>query len=111
MARYQYIILSQAKAGQEDEFRRWYRERHLVDVARHEAVISARLFEPDFQKVYDLDAPTWSLLTIYELETDNPQATLDEIRALAGSDDMPMTDAIDKAGMVQVIAHQIAAIG
>ena len=110
MARYTYVILSQAKPGRAEEYRRWYREQHLVDVARQPGVINARLFEPDVQKVYDLDAPTWSLMTMYELETDDPAGTMEAIRSLAGSDDMPMTDALDKSGMVQVVATQVAAI-
>ena len=108
MARYQYMILSRAKLGREEEYRRWYAERHLVDVARQEGVISARLFAPDVQRVYDLDAPDYVLMTLYELETDDPQAMVDRIRAMSGSAEMPDTDSIDKSGMVQIVGHQIA---
>ncbi|TVV76718.1 hypothetical protein [Sphingomonas solaris] len=110
MARYHYVILSQAKAGMVEEYRRWYRDQHLADVRRQPGVVSARLFEPVVQKVYDLEAPTWSLMTMYELETDDPAGTMEAIRSLSGSAGMPATDSIDKSGMVQVIATQIAAI-
>lgn len=108
MARYQYVILSQAKPGQEAEFVRWYKEQHLPDVARQPGVVSARLFQPALQKVYDVEVPTYALLTMYELETDDPEATMEAIKAKAGSAEMPMTDALDKTGMIQVIAAQIA---
>lgn len=108
MARYQYVILSQAKPGQEAEFLRWYKEQHLPDVARQPGVVGARLFAPEVQKVYDLDAPTYQLLTLYELECDDPAAMMEAIRAKAGSAEMPMTDALDKTGMIQVIARPIA---
>ena len=107
MARYQYVILSQAKPGQEAEYVRWYKEQHLVDVARQPGVVSARLFQPDLQKVYDIEIPRYTLMTMYELETDDPEATMEAIRALSGSAEMPMTDTIDKTGMIQVIATQI----
>lgn len=110
MARYHYMILSRARPGQVDEYRRWYAEQHLSDVARQPGVVSARLFVPDVQKTYDLDAPDWELMTLYELETDDPSGAMEAIRALAGSAGMPMTDTLDKSGMVQVIAHQIAAV-
>lgn len=109
MARYHYVILSQAKSGQETEYVRWYKEQHLPDVARHPAVVSARLFQPDVQKVYDVEVPSYTLMTIYELETDDPAAAMESIKALAGSSEMPMTDALDKTGMIQVIATQIGA--
>jgi hypothetical protein len=110
MARFQYVILSRAKPGQKDEYVRWYREQHLVDVARLPGVVNARLFSPDWQKDYELGAPEYSLFTLYELETDDPVATVEGIRALAGSSGMPMTEALDKSGMIQLIGHQIAAI-
>ncbi|PXA82824.1 hypothetical protein DMC47_44995 [Nostoc sp. 3335mG] len=108
MARYQYVILSQAKPGQEAEFIRWYKEQHLVDVARQPGVVSAKLFQPAVQKAYDVEIPDYVLMTMYELETDDPAATMEAIKALAGSAEMPMTDALDKTGMIQVIAAQIA---
>ena len=111
MARYHYVILSRAQAGQEAAYRRWYAEQHLPDVARQPGVVSAKLFAPVVQTVYDLDAPAWTLMTLYELECDDPAATTAAIKALAGTAAMPMTDALDKSGMVQVIGEQIAAIG
>ena len=111
MARFRYVIVSQARPGREAEYQRWYAEQHLADVARHPHVVSATLHEVVFQKDYDLAAPDYRLLTTYELESDDPQATIEDIRAQAGSAGMPMTDALDKTGMLQVIGRQIAAIG
>jgi hypothetical protein len=111
MARYQYVILSRAKVGQEEEYVRWYREQHLADVVRLPGVVNGRLFLQDWQKDYDLGPPQYCLMTIYELETDDPVATVDAIRGLLGSEHMPSTDTLDKSGMIQVIGHQIAAIG
>ena len=110
MARYHYMILTQAKAGQVDEFRRWYAEQHLADVRRQPGVVSAKLFVPEVQKVYDMEAPTWALMTLYELETDAPTGTMEAIKAQSGSSGMPMTDTLDKSGMIQVISRQIAAL-
>ena len=110
MARYTYVVLSQAQPGQDDEFRRWYVDQHLADVVKHPDVLSARLLVPDFQKTYDLNPPAYCLLTIYEIESDDPEGTVESIKALAGTEAMPMTDALNRSGMIQVVAHQIAAI-
>lgn len=110
MARYRYAIVSRAKPGREEDYKRWYREQHLVDVARHPDVVSATLHEVVLQKDYDLGAPRYCLLTTYELESDDPEATMESIRAQAGSDAMPMTDALDRTGMLQLIAREIGRI-
>ncbi|MDO6414473.1 hypothetical protein Q4F19_08785 [Sphingomonas sp. BIUV-7] len=104
MARYEYVILGRGKEGRDQEFRDWYDSDHLADVARVEGIVSARRLNIDYQKVYDLDVPSYTSLTIYELETDDPAALVAKIAAMAGTDAMPMSDAIEKSGMLQVVA-------
>ena len=72
MARFSYTVLSRSQPGQEEEFVRWYIEQHLPDVVRMPGVVSAKLHRMDFQRVYDIDAPQWTLMTLYELEGDDP---------------------------------------
>jgi monoterpene epsilon-lactone hydrolase len=109
MARFQYTILSSATPGREEDFIAWYRGRHLADVCRMPGVIGGKLFQMDFQRVYDLDAaPQWTLMTIYELEGDDPEPIIAAIRAASGSAQMPATDALTKVGMVQAAGHLIA---
>lgn len=104
MARYEYVILGRGKEGRDQEFRDWYDANHLDDVARVEGVVSARRLNISYQKVYDIEVPQYTSLTIYELETDDPVALVAKLAAMAGSDEMPMTDAIEKSGMLQVVA-------
>ena len=111
MARFQYTILSRSQAGQEEEYISWYAEQHLPDVTRMPGVVSAKLFRMDFQRVYDLDAPQWTLMTLYELEGDDPEAMINALRDASGSAEMPATDTLDKSGMIQAAGHLIAQIG
>lgn len=109
MPRFTYAVLSRAVAGREAEFVAWYRDRHFADVLRMPGVVGGKLISLDFQRVYDLaDAPQWTLLTLYELEGNDPESVIDTIRAASGSDDMPMSDALTKAGMVQAAGRVIA---
>ena len=105
MARFQYMILNRAKPGQAEEFKRWYRDQHLADVRRVEGVVDAKLFDITFQKDYDLDLPGYDVMTVYELECEDPVAKMEEIKAMSGSEAMPGTDTIEKSGMVQAIGH------
>lgn len=108
MARFHYAVLSQAVSGREEEFIRWYRDQHLPDVVKMPGVVSGKLIELDFQRVYDLDAPQYTLLTLYELEGDDPETVIDSIKAASGSDGMPMSSSLTKAGMIQAAGRLIA---
>lgn len=108
MARFQYVIFNRAKPGQEAEFKRWYTEQHLYDVRKVEGVLDAKLFEIDYTKTYDLEVPAWVVMTVYELETDDPAAKIEEIKALSATDAMVPTDTIEKSGMLQAVGHLIA---
>ena len=110
MARFQYTVLSRSQPGQEEEFIRWYVEQHLPDVMAMPGVVNARLFRMDFQRVYDLDAPQWTLMTLYELEGDAPETMINRLRDASGTAAMPATDTLDKSGMIQAAGHLIAEI-
>ncbi len=71
-------------------------------------VVAGKLIRLDFQRAYELDAPEWTLLTLYELEGDDAASIIDSIRAASGSDAMPMSDALTKAGMIQAAGRLIA---
>ena len=103
MARYRYVVLSSAKPDQAEEFKAWYRDQHLADVRRQPGVMAAELFELAFKKTYDLEIPDYTLMTIYELETDDPAAKIAELKALSGSAEMPSTPTIEKSGMLQAV--------
>ena len=111
MARFNYTVLSRSQPGQEEEYVRWYTEQHLPDVVRMPGVVSARLMRMDFQRVYDFEAPQWTLMTWYELEGDDPEQIIDALKAASGSARMPGTDTLDKSGMIQAAGHLIAEIG
>ena len=111
MPRFNYTVLSRSLPGQEEEYVRWYAEQHLPDVKRMPGVISAKLFRMDFQRVYDLDAPQWTLMTLYELEGESAEVIIDSIKAASGTPAMPAAESLDKSGMIQAAGHLIAEIG
>jgi hypothetical protein len=110
MARYHYVVLAAAVPGREAEFDEWYDKRHLADVAKVDGIVSGCRFNIVFQKVYDLDAPQWHSLTIYEIETDDPEAFLAHISSKAGTEAMPLSDALTKVGMIQVVGRAMGEI-
>ena len=103
MGRYSYVVLTRSKPGREAEFLSWYDEHHLADVARIPGIVSARRFNVSHQKVVNLDAPQWHSMAIYEIEADDPRSVLSAIYAASGSAMMPLTEAYDRDGLVEVI--------
>lgn len=110
MARYTYAVLSTGAAGREEEFRTWYKEQHLNDVARMPGVVSARLLFPHFQVSDGMGVPQFSALALYELESEEPQAMIDAMFAKAGTDEMPLTDAMDMTGLLQFVGQEVHSV-
>jgi hypothetical protein len=108
LSKHKYVILSRSHPGREDEYERWYGDQHLADVCRCEGVVHGELYRLELQKTYELDAPQWSHMTIYDLECEDPQSILGAIVAVSGTGAMPLSGALTKAGMVQAVGHLVA---
>jgi hypothetical protein len=104
MPRYQYLILSRAEPGREAEFDDWHDNQHLADMARVDCVLSAESFDVQWQSTPGQETPPWRLLSIYEVEADDPQSALDQFTAVAGTTAMPLSDAVSRSGMIRLIA-------
>jgi hypothetical protein len=112
VARFTYTVLLQAHPGREDELIEWYSGQHLHDVRKMPGVVSGKLLKLDFHRVYELgDAPKWTVMTIYELDCEDPEPTINRIRDTSGSPEMPACDAVSRVGMIQVAGHEIASAG
>jgi hypothetical protein len=105
VARFSYVVLTCAARGREAEFARWYDEQHLDDVQRVKGVVSARRFQLLDQKTTNLDAPAWQSLAIYEIESADPQSVLSAITSASGTKAMPLSEALDKNGLVQLLVE------
>jgi hypothetical protein len=108
MARFDLVVLSRCTPGEEDSYEDWYANQHLPDVCRIEGVVSARLTKVRYQKDYDLDCPPYGYLTIYEMDGNDPNAIMESILAVSGTDAMPLSPALNKDKMVQAIGETIA---
>lgn len=103
MPLYTYLAFTRALPGREAEFDRWYDEQHLTDVSKMPGIISAKRFQIEWQSANEFEPPQWRSLAVYEIDSDNPQATLTAIRAASGTKMMPLSEALTKAGMLQLL--------
>jgi hypothetical protein len=95
MGRYLFVVLTEPVEGMEDEFNDWYTNRHLSDVLKLDAYVSAQRFRyvsrgPD-------DVPLRKYLAIYETETDDVAETQRRLVEVVATPAMPFSSAIDRS--------------
>lgn len=95
MAKYTLVVLTNAVEGKEDEFNQWYSEKHLDDVLSIPGFVAAQRHKIVGEPV--AANPLWRYFATYELDTDDPQGSIDEMMRRVGTDKMPMSDGMDSA--------------
>ena len=101
MAKYVFVVMTNAAEGQEAEFNRWYDEEHLGDVLKLPGMVSAQRFQVAPEEA-DNPRATLKFLTLYEIETDDLAKTQAALAAAAGTAAMPISPALDKADVYTV---------
>jgi hypothetical protein len=100
MAKYQWIVFSEALPGRDDDYNQWYENQHFPDILRTPGVLSGQRFrvEPN------TSAAQPRYVAIYEVETDDTAAFMAAMVARAGTPDMPLTDSINSAAVQMTFA-------
>jgi hypothetical protein len=104
-----FLVLTCPQAGREQEWERWH-ERHVEDVLKVPGFISCRRF-----RTLDVGstqaAPVWKFGVLYELRTEDPKASIAEMRRRVGTGAMPMSPASDPAKTVALMLEQLSVHG
>lgn len=103
MPKYKMLVLTSAVESREDEFNEWYQSRHLADVTAVPGFRSAQRFK--LAKVLSAGADAKPYLSIYEIETDDLDATIGEMRGRARTERMPISQAM-AAGTFGVVYEE-----
>jgi len=107
MARHHLLAFTNPAPGREAEFNHWYDERHVPDLLAVPGFVSAQRFQ--LTDATGQGSPGWSYLALYEIESDDPDAVMVEVRARLGTDAMPVSGALDPATPKGLIASAITA--
>lgn len=98
MARYIFVVLTDAVPGEDAAFNDWYDNRHVADVLKVDGYVSAQRFRfVDRQGGHP--APL-RYLALYEVEADDIDATHQRLAAVAGSSEMPWHPAFDRSTVI-----------
>ncbi len=100
MAKHLLIVVTNPVPGREEEFNHWYSGRHLDDVLRIPGFVAAQRFKLTMDGAQSLPGP---YLAIYEMETNDPEATFAELAKAAESGQMLLSPALDTTNIVSSI--------
>ncbi len=107
MAKHHLLAFTNPVAGREEEFNRWYDEQHVPDLLAVPGFVSAQRFA--LTDATGRDKPGWSYLAFYELDTDDPDALMAEVRSRIGTEKMPVSGALDSVNTGGLIASAVTA--
>jgi hypothetical protein len=91
MAAFKFVVFTNPKPGEEAAYNAWYDDVHLGDVLDVPGFVSAQRFAIDDAA----DFNGYRYLAIYDIECDDPQATLAGLMKRAGTDAMVISPAMD----------------
>ena len=92
MAKYKFLVFTNARDGRDDEFNEWYDEVHLGEVVAVPGFTGAERYAIRPQP--GEDAPSHQYLAIYDMETDDVKATLAGLLGRGAAGGFKMSDAL-----------------
>src|SRR5947207_10711654 len=85
MAKYTFVVLTNPTPGKDAEYNRWYNEQHIPDVLQASGFVCAQRFRlADTQMGGDTNN-AYKYLALYEIETDDLKASLDDLASRRGT--------------------------
>jgi hypothetical protein len=93
VARYLFVVSSNPAEGREQEYNDWYSNRHLADLRALPGVVSARRFVLSDTQMADVPQH-FKYLALYEVETDDLQDFIRQLRSRSGTESMPISTAL-----------------
>jgi hypothetical protein len=108
MAKYTFVVLTNPVAGKEAEFNEWYNGQHVPDVLNVPGFVSAQRFRLADAQFGGEASRTHKYLALYEIETDDVDGTLKELRARGGTAEIVSTDPLDTKSVATFVFTPIA---
>ena len=107
MPRYQMVVMSDPVEGCEKDYNQWYQDVHLPQLVALEGIRSARRL----RRVRTLgERETYSYMVIYDIETEDIDAVLDNLISVAMAGEITMSDAIDRENAHAAIYEELGPV-
>jgi hypothetical protein len=103
MQNYVYVVYTSSTPGHEAEYHSWYNDQHLTDVLKIPGFVAAQRFQ-----VHQADTgEPQKFLALYEVTTDDPEATLAALTLAAGTAEMVISDTLDGQSVSAILYKPI----
>lgn len=101
------VLINPASEEADGEFNRWYDEVHIPQVVeRIPGVVGARRMRLTKEQLLPAEAlPVRRYMTVYDIETDDLQATADRLGQALGDGTLDMSEAVDMAAAGPLIHY------
>jgi hypothetical protein len=106
MGKYILVVQSNASSGADAQYNDWYNNTHLGEVLGVQGFTAAQRFAVKGDPVSG--AASHQYLAIYEIESDDPQVTLDALSTGVRDGSIAMSDAIDTDDISAVLFEPIS---
>jgi hypothetical protein len=90
MADYHFAVFSNPAPGKNAELAQWYDDQHIPDVLAVPGFVAAQRFA----LAPGSATASHTVLAVYEIRTDDIAATMAELRARAGTPQMPLAQGL-----------------
>ena len=104
MARYKMLILSRPTPGQDARYNQWYDGVHVGQMLKLPGFATAQRLKL-VQTLGDREAQPYA--AIYEIETDDLDATMKALYREAGSGALLVDDALDRNGIFAAVYEEL----
>ena len=93
MAEYVFVVYSNPVKGREDEYNDWYSNQHLSDLLVIPGIVSAKRFVLSDTQASP-SPQSYHYMSIYNIETGDPQGIMNELISRAGTSRMVHSTAL-----------------
>lgn len=107
MARYKMVVMSRPTEGREDEYNDWYQNVHLGELVALPGFTCAQRFRYARSLV---EGEAYPYMSIYEIETDDIDAVLNNLRAIAERSGLTMSDSLDLTDTSAVVYEEFGEV-
>ena len=92
MPRYKFVVMTGPAEGREQEYNDWYQNVHLSDVVAIDGIKSAQRFR--LNQAVMADQPPSPYLAIYDIETNDIDGTIEELKRRSQTGEMVISEAL-----------------
>jgi hypothetical protein len=91
--KYKMVVFTNAAEGKDKEFNEWYQDTHLAQIVSIKSFVQAQRFRFSTNIVPGAANPS-RYMAVYDIETDDINASLAAMNELAASGRMPLPDSM-----------------